>query len=203
MLNRTPGEEDPARPCFRERAMSFTKHLNVGCGFRPYDGFINLDILEWDGVDVVHDLTDLPLPFPDDFFGYIFAAHVLEHIPHRVPGIEGEALIAVVNELIRIAEPDALLEVHAPVGVEAHAVVDHARIIDDITFRTWDPGWVNYSIAAEAGQRFESPGLLRPLESTYNRDFRLGPLTGWHTRKYLGLEVGLVSQKVLLYEVVK
>ena len=39
------------------------KKLNLGCGNDIRQGYINLDVAELDGVDVVWDVNKLPLPF--------------------------------------------------------------------------------------------------------------------------------------------
>ena len=65
--------------------------LNLGCGkdkystrrmikLDPKDDVVGLDMLKLDGVDVVHDLNKLPLPFKDESFDIVYSAHVLEHL---------------------------------------------------------------------------------------------------------------------------
>jgi len=61
--------------------------LNIGCGTDIKKGFVNLDRVELQGVDVVHDLNKFPWPFKDDEFDYINAEQILEHlddIPHAL-----------------------------------------------------------------------------------------------------------------------
>lgn len=53
--------------------------LNLGCGHLPLDGYVNVDIRELPGVDVVAAVDDLP--FERGTVGEIFSAHVLEHFP--------------------------------------------------------------------------------------------------------------------------
>ena len=43
------------------------KKLNLGCGTDIKKGYINLDVAKLDGVDVVHDINRLPLPFKENF----------------------------------------------------------------------------------------------------------------------------------------
>jgi len=54
------------------------KKLNLGCGEDYKEGYINLDILDNEFVDVIHDLNKFPYPFKDDEFGEIYIHHVLE-----------------------------------------------------------------------------------------------------------------------------
>lgn len=45
--------------------------LNLGCGTDIRSGWVNLDSAELPGVDVVHDLDRLPLPFEEGRFSLI------------------------------------------------------------------------------------------------------------------------------------
>lgn len=53
--------------------------LNLGCGHLPLDGYVNVDLRELPGVDVVAAVD--ALPFDPEAVGEIFSAHVLEHFP--------------------------------------------------------------------------------------------------------------------------
>ena len=59
--------------------------LNLGCGPNPKtkgDGWINVDVQPFDGVDLVHDLYK-PLPYVPETADIIVAQHVLEHIGYQ------------------------------------------------------------------------------------------------------------------------
>lgn len=60
--------------------MTRDRKLSVGCGHHIREGWTNLDIVALPGVDVVHDLDDLPLPFEDGEFDYIECIDILEHV---------------------------------------------------------------------------------------------------------------------------
>lgn len=51
--------------------------LNLGCGHIPLDDYLNVDMRELPGVDVVAGVDDLP--FDEGTVDEIFSAHVLEH----------------------------------------------------------------------------------------------------------------------------
>jgi hypothetical protein len=53
--------------------------LNLGCGHLPLDGFVNVDMRQLPGVDIVAPVDDLP--FEPASIAEIFSAHVLEHFP--------------------------------------------------------------------------------------------------------------------------
>jgi predicted SAM-dependent methyltransferase len=56
------------------------KKLNLGSGADIRTGWVNLDIGNIPGVDIIHDIEKLPLPFDDDRFEEILCNDILEHI---------------------------------------------------------------------------------------------------------------------------
>jgi hypothetical protein len=58
-----------------------TLKLNLGCGHVPIDGYVNVDMRDLPGVDLVAKLDELPIdPGSVD---EVFSAHVLEHFPRE------------------------------------------------------------------------------------------------------------------------
>lgn len=78
--------------------------LNLGCGNDILEGYVNLDKYNLDGVDAVHDIEKLPLPFPDDHFDEIYAKDIIEHIDY----------IPVLKDLHRIMKPGGILTIKSP-----------------------------------------------------------------------------------------
>lgn len=78
---------------------------NFGCGRRVYKGWINVDSVQFEGVDVVHDLNKIPYPFRDETFDFIVMNSILEHLddPDRT-----------LKEIYRILKKSALLYIHVP-----------------------------------------------------------------------------------------
>ena len=56
------------------------KKLHLGCGPKILKDFINIDIENLKGVDIVTSIYDLK-DFADDEVDLIYASHVLEHVP--------------------------------------------------------------------------------------------------------------------------
>lgn len=54
--------------------------LNIACGKDIKKGWVNLDFIKIEGVDVIHDLNKYPYPFKDNTFDEIFASHIIEHL---------------------------------------------------------------------------------------------------------------------------
>lgn len=82
-----------------------TKILDVGCGANKYEGAIGLDNNPRTAADVIHDLGELPYPFPDNEFDLIVSRHVIEHVPD---------VMGFVTELYRITKPGGRIRLVMP-----------------------------------------------------------------------------------------
>ncbi|MEK4418457.1 MULTISPECIES: class I SAM-dependent methyltransferase [Bacillus] len=99
-----------------------TKKLHLGCGRTILKGWINLDMMPMEGVDVIADLNQCkvePLPFEDNSVDEFFASHVLEHIHN---------LLDLMEELHRIAKANATMICHVPYGSSDDAFEDPTHI---------------------------------------------------------------------------
>ena len=54
--------------------------LDLGCGPHKQEGFVGIDYRPLPGVDIVHDIENLPWPLPDNCATLIMASHLVEHI---------------------------------------------------------------------------------------------------------------------------
>lgn len=79
--------------------------LNLGCGLKKLDGFINVDNRTICNPDVCHDLNLLPYPFPNNTFKKIILDHVIEHLDNT---------LLLLTELHRIALNDAEIIIKCP-----------------------------------------------------------------------------------------
>ena len=107
-----------------------SKKLNLGCGTDIKDtkrGWVNLDSADLPGVDVVHDLDVLPLPFPDSEFTHILCQSVVEHTEY----------IPLLKELHRILEKGGTIKVQVPHFTSATNFIDptHRRMFSVRTFQ--------------------------------------------------------------------
>ncbi|MFA6383721.1 MAG: methyltransferase domain-containing protein [Parcubacteria group bacterium] len=80
------------------------KRLNLGCGRKIKDGYVNLDLYPLPGVDVVADI-EKELPFENDTFDEILTEHVLEHMHDLDP---------LLRELHRITKRGGLIKIFVP-----------------------------------------------------------------------------------------
>lgn len=103
--------------------------LNLGCGTSVYPtpNVVNLDAVEGNGVNVVHDLSITPLPFEKNRFDRIIANHVFEHIPNWW---------ALMEESARILKPGGILEIWVPPvsSDSAFTYRDHCNRIGLLSF---------------------------------------------------------------------
>ena len=100
--------------------------LNLGCGTDVRKGYVNVDIIKRDGVDVVHDLNKFPYPFPKNHFEEIHASHLLEHV---------DDVLKVMEELYRILKPNGILTAIVPYFSSSGAFQDptHKHFFADDT----------------------------------------------------------------------
>jgi hypothetical protein len=138
--------------------------LNIGAGNRIMpmeDGWVNHD--RWahrPEITTTHDLEDYPWPWADDAFTEILAFDVLEHVLKPMRMIE---------ELWRIAAPDAIVKIHtawASPHIEHRRVwrdPQHVRPFHELSFAYFDPtdgnGWYSGYGQFYSPARFKVEGI--------------------------------------------
>jgi SAM-dependent methyltransferase len=96
--------------------------MNVGCGRNAIDGWVNLDCVALPGVNLVCDLENLrrePLALPDDSVEHFLLSHVIEHV---------RDVLGLMQELWRVATPDATAEIRVPHGGNDDAWEDPTHV---------------------------------------------------------------------------
>lgn len=77
--------------------------INLGCGKKILEGYVNVDCVSWNMVDKVFDLDNYPWPFKNDSADEFYCDNVLEHLDyhkaikeiHRILKIWGQVTIKV------------------------------------------------------------------------------------------------------------
>lgn len=97
--------------------------LDVGSGPHPKpDATVRMDVHQWPGVDVVHDLHKFPYPFDDNSVDKIYFGDVIEHLYYFIAP-------RCLKEFCRILKPGGVLEVTCP---------DFRWICERIAFNDWN-----------------------------------------------------------------
>src|SRR5271167_442461 len=79
--------------------------INLGCGSDIRPDYINADIALLPGVDVLLDLSRVPLPFADQSVDEVFCKDVIEHIVPLPP---------LLKEIHRVLKAGGKAEFHVP-----------------------------------------------------------------------------------------
>ena len=106
--------------------------LNLGCGNKKLEGYVNIDSDPLCAPDRVLDLRSMPWPFDESSVSEIVMSHVLEHL-----GQTTEEFRKVIQEIYRILAPDGRLKVVVPHAAHDAFPADptHVRPIALETFR--------------------------------------------------------------------
>ena len=79
--------------------------INLGAGKKLLPEAINVDVMDYPGVDIIADLSIFPWPWPDECVNGVCASHILEHFQDQKQFIE---------ECLRILKPGGFLRIVAP-----------------------------------------------------------------------------------------
>jgi len=176
--------------------------LNLGCGtlvFEPKHGWVNMDREGGPGV-IEHDMYDIPWPFEDRQFEYVFMSNILEHVcPLK--------WFDVIEELFRITRDGGHWEIHGPdpdsVDITLQAPT-HTGLVGPWSFLGFI---ITHDVGAADTVRVTSRHRLEPVDCVYDRNrprkwrrfygAHVGPITDYHMRKYLGPRLGEFAARVL------
>lgn len=146
------------------------RELLIGCGSQrkklfgepKWSSLTTLDVNQDHGPDVRWDLTELPLPFTDDFFDEIHAYEVLEHT-----GAQGDYrfFFAQFSDFWRLLKPGGLLcaTVPAPPSPWVWGDPSHTRVIQPETLVFLD----QTEYTAQIGKT-----VMSDFRHIYKADFR-------------------------------
>lgn len=81
--------------------------LGPGPRWIKEEGDTFCDIRPFDNIDVVHNLDQVPWPFPDDAYTHVSAVHLVEHL---------QSLLKFMDEAWRVLEPGGSLYIETPVA---------------------------------------------------------------------------------------
>jgi SAM-dependent methyltransferase len=124
------------------KSETLSKKLNIGCGADAKEGWVNLDWVEQPGVDVVHDITKLPLPFTDETFDEILCQDILEHVDY----------MPVLKDIHRITKTGGKVRIRVPHYTSRNSFTDpthikrHSVSTFDYFCRKESRGWADLNL---------------------------------------------------------
>jgi SAM-dependent methyltransferase len=110
--------------------------LDIGCGANKQAGFVGMDMRDLPGVDIVHDVEDIPWPLEDECVLQAVSSHVVEHInPHKF------GFVQFMDEVWRVMKPDAQFAIACPHGASPGFLQDptHCNALNETTWSYFDP----------------------------------------------------------------
>jgi len=106
--------------------------LNLGCGNDAQEGYVNTDIKQRPGTDVVWDLDVMPWPWADGEVEEIVAIDIFEHL---------DDMVAVMDECWRVMQVGGTMTVQVPIAGGTNHFDDptHKRGFTMSSFAYWCP----------------------------------------------------------------
>ena len=156
--------------------------LNLGCGSKKLDGYINIDKYDTYNPDIIHDLEKFPYPFEDNSINEILLSHVLEHI-----GQNPDIFNSIIKEFYRICVHGAKIDIRVPHPRHDDFIADptHVRPITALGLSLYNK---------DLNKKWELSGAANtPLAIIHNVDFRIKHVTHILDKKYINL---LKSEKI-------
>ena len=146
------------------------KKLMIGAGIDNRPGWVTLDIVPCEGIDVVHDLDVFPYPFETSEISYIFAKHVVEHLTD---------IVKVMEECHRILKPNGFFEIIVPYYKHRNAYTDptHKHFFTKYTMDYFIDKGGRTKIDWYSNVRFK-----KIIQKKYNNGFPF-----WHIRQRTGI----------------
>ena len=110
--------------------------LDFGCGKNKREGFLGVDAIQFEGVDIVHDIRTA-WPWEDDSVEEAHCSHFLEHLTSK-------ERIHFYNELYRVMKKDAKCQMIVPHWASGRAYGDPTHQwppVVEFSFYYLDKAW--------------------------------------------------------------
>ena len=156
--------------------------LNLGCGNKKLEGYLNIDYSEHCSPDFLMDLENVPFPFRSNTVIEIRMKSVLEHLSH-----DPKKFFPILQEIYRISQDQALIYIECPHPSHRWQVVDftHQKPIHLEGLQMLDKSFCKKLIAANSTKS--------PLALMFDVDFRIvdykctiDPKCATHIKNILG-----------------
>lgn len=178
--------------------------LNLGCGYRKLDGYLNVDRSGDSQPDLVLDLETLPWPFPDNSVTHISMSHVLEHI-----GQEADKFLRLIQEMWRVCAPQAELTIAVPHPRHDNFLSDptHVRPILPTTLQLFDQAMNREAVATgngasplglQLGVDFEIRSVQFILDPRWAAKFEGGELTSDQVFEFAQSQNNVIAELTMI-----
>jgi predicted SAM-dependent methyltransferase len=148
------------------------KKLNLGCGSKRLEGYVNVDAIKLDSVDEVFDLYEIP--YKDNSISSIYSEHSLEHVSF-------EQAKQAIKEWFRVLSPGGELQLFIPdleLCCQGYLNGDNNKFVNGYPERQW------YKMTLFGAQRDENGSISE-------KQFHLSGFSKTEIRELLE-EVGFV-----------
>lgn len=136
--------------------------INLGCGYKKRDGFLNIDASDHCKPDLIMNLNETPWPFDNDSVEHVVMESVMEHLP-----LDPDRFFGVLRELYRVCKNGATIDVECPHPNHRWQVIDftHTKAIH--------PEGVELLSASHCKKLAEKGSTRSPLALIYGIDFEV------------------------------
>ena len=183
--------------------------LNLGCGYRKIDGFINIDKDPDYHPDLLMDIGTTPWDFASNEVEEVLFLHSLEKI-----GRTNDDFFGVMKELYRVCKPDAKITIHTPHPRHDNFIGDlrNIRIISPVIMeafskennRKWqERGWVYPQLAVKLDVDFEIIKFDLTLEQKYLELYKSNQLSQSDLNELVNERNNIVSECQIFLKVIK
>ena len=183
--------------------------LNLGCGAKIKNGYVNVDKFDYYDVDKVHDLEKFPYPFDDGVVDEILLSHVLEHI-----GQDPDVFNKIITELYRICKNNALINIHVPhprhddfLADPTHVrpvMVEGLRLYDKAQNEKWaKQGAANSPLGLIHNVNFEILTVNYVIDESFGQKVETGEIKEDELDFYMNHHNNVVKQIDIKWRVIK
>jgi len=183
--------------------------LNLGCGRRRLDGFVNVDSAPECEPDLVVDVEAFPWPWADNSIEEVHFIHSLEHM-----GGDPKVFLKLMQELYRVLQPGGRVRVVAPHPRSEAFIGDptHVRIVTPTVLQLfnrplneeWQAGGVpNTPLALYTGVDFRLLSANLTVKEPYLSQYRSGELSAEALKHMIETQNNIGEEWQMVLEAVK
>jgi hypothetical protein len=157
--------------------------LNLGCGDKKIEGWVNVDLFPACNPDMVVNLEHFPYPWKDNSIDEILLQHVLEHL-----GQLTDVYLKIIQELYRICKNGTIVHIQVPhprhddfLGDPTHVrpiTKENLSLFDKSLNQQWiEKKWANTPLGIYLGVDFRIQKVEYIVEHKYLKKIENGELS--------------------------